>query len=753
MKRALFILIVPAIWLVVSCLTPAKVPDSSSSDIEALLARMSIEEKAGQMTQINLDVVCVGGIYNLEEPHRLDAAKLRTALVEWKVGSVLNCGGHAYPRSQWLELVNGIQQVAVAETRLKIPVVYGIDAIHGANYVMESTLFPQQLAMAATFDTVLARKGAEITAYETRAAGIPWNFSPVLDVGRMPLWSRFFETYGEDPTVCAAFGKATVRGYQGDGKQIDRNHVAACMKHFVGYSAARTGRDRTPSYIPDIQLHDVYLPPFKEAVNAGALTVMINSGEVNGVPVHASNRMLTDLLRNTLKFSGVAVTDWEDVIKLRDNHKVAHDLKEAVKMAVDAGIDMCMVPNDFEFTRLLIELVKEGKIAEKRLDVSVRRILQLKKDLGLLEGWKPVTIADYPRFASDEFARTATEAAKASITLLSNPMDALPLTNSKKVLVTGPAAHSLTMLNGAWTRTWQGTDSKYDSKTRTTILTAMKQRLGSGCVYAEGCSIDSLRNVQETLALAASADVIVACMGERPSTEKPGDINDLNLPKAQIDFVQQLIATGKPVVLVLVENRPLLVNDIADRCAAVVMAYQPGDFGGEAVAAVLLGEHNPGGRLPFTYPRYNHSLLLYDHKYTETVDPQFGNKAFQPQWEFGHGLHYGEVTCTNFSLSADKVSTLDNIKVSATLTNKGNKAVKHSSLLFVRDDVATITPAAKRLKRFAVNELAPGESREISFVLHKEDFTFLGENLQPTLEPGTFTLILDGQSTIIEYRP
>lgn len=752
MKYAAVFVCCAALWMVAACQS-SKPAAQAGDEIEQLLAQMTLEEKAGQMTQINLDVVCVGGIYNLEEPHRIDEAKLRAALVEWKVGSVLNCGGHAYPREQWLGIINRIQQVATTETRLKIPIVYGIDAIHGANYVMESTLFPQPLAMAATFDTSLAHRGAEITAYETRAAGIPWNFSPVLDVARMPLWSRFFETYGEDPAVCAAFGSAVVRGYQGSTLPIDREHVAACMKHFVGYSAARTGRDRTPSYIPDLQMHEIYLPPFRAAVNSGAQTVMINSGEVNGVPVHASKKMLQGLLRDQLQFKGVAVTDWEDVIKLRDNHKVAVNLKEAVKMAVDAGIDMCMVPNDFEFTRLLIELVKEGKITEDRLNVSVRRILQLKKDLGILKTWQAVKVEDYPKFASNEFQQSALQSALQCITLLNNDKAVLPLSKGKKVLVTGPAAASLTMLNGAWTRTWQGTDPKFDSNRRLHIYNAMKARLRDAAMYAEGCSIEAMSNKEEALQLAASADVIVACMGEKPSTEKPGDVNALDLPQAQVDYVNALIATGKPVVLVLVENRPLLVEKVADRCAAIVMAYQPGDFGGEAIAQVLLGEFNPCGRLPFTYPKYNHSLLLYDHKYTETVDTQFGNKAFQPQWEFGHGLHYGNVTCTDVRVSNTTFGSNDAVTVSAKLTNTSAMAVKHTSLLFVRDDVATITPAAKKLKRFVTTDLAAGESKEVSFTLQPADFQFLGEDLKLLMEAGTFTLFLEGNQTVIEYKP
>ncbi|MFM9006577.1 MAG: glycoside hydrolase family 3 protein, partial [Flavobacteriales bacterium] len=386
-------------------------------DIESLITQMTIEEKVGQMTQINLDVVCEGGIYKLVEPHHIEAAKLQEAITKWHVGSVLNCGGHAYPLKQWHEIIGEIQRVATTQGRLKIPILYGVDAIHGANYMMGSTLFPQQLAQAATFNPELIKEGAGITAYETRAAGIPWNFSPVLDVGRNPNWSRFFETYGEDPLVCSVMGRATVSGYQGNsayefGGKPDATHVAACMKHFLGYSGARTGKDRTPAIISDIELRQIYMPSFQTAINEGAMSVMINSGEINGIPVHANPAILTQLLRNEMGFRGVAVTDWEDVMKLHQIHKVTANNKESVKAAVDAGIDLCMVPNDYEFARDLIALVKEGKITEARLNESVRRILIMKRDLGLFESPMPPTLKDFPDIGSAKHRQAARETAE-----------------------------------------------------------------------------------------------------------------------------------------------------------------------------------------------------------------------------------------------------------------------------------------------------------------------------------------------------
>ncbi len=722
----------------------------ADADVEALIRQMSIEEKVGQMTQLNLDVVCEGGIYKLVEPHHLDPTKLREALLKYHVGSILNCGGHAYPLKQWHELIGGIQEVATKETRLKIPVIYGIDAIHGANYVSKSTLFPQQLAQAATFNPDLAFQAAEVTAYETRAAGMTWNFSPVLDVARNPLWSRVFETFGEDALVCSRFGEAAIRGYQGASTPIDNTHLAACMKHFLAYGGNRTGKDRTPTYLSEIQLRELYLPPFKAAIETGALTVMINSGEINGVPVHADKNILTRLLREELKFEGVAVTDWEDVIKLHLNHKVAPNLKEATFMAVDAGIDMCMVPNDYDFTKLLIELVKEGRISESRLDVSVRRILTLKKKLGILKNVSIPNEQQYPKFGSSAHRAIARKTAEEAITLLENRNQTLPLKANQKIFVTGPAANSLSLLNGAWTRTWQGVDTIWDDQSNNTILEAMLA-VSPNVTYAPGCGIDTLLNLTNALNLANQSDVIVACMGEKPSTEKPGDIDDLSLPRAQLDYVKALLKTGKPVVLVLVENRPRLVNEIADQCAAVVMAYQPGDTGGDVLADILIGKVNPSGKLPLTYPRYNHSLMWYDHKYTETFDTQFGNKAFNPQWEFGHGLSYSEIRYTDLKLSAPTLIKGDSLTVTLSLSNPSDREAKESVLLFTRDHYASITPSVKKLRNFSKITLKPGETKTVRFSLKAEDLSFVDANGMFVTEPGDFDIQIGPLTTTFKY--
>jgi beta-glucosidase len=742
--------------LAAGCFSPVLMAQTRSNDpeISALISSMTVEEKVGQMTQINLDVVCVGEIYKLQEPHHLDQEKLRNALVKWHVGSILNCGGHAYPREQWLELIGGIQKVAQKETRLKIPVLYGIDAIHGANYVKNATLFPQQLAQAATFNPSLTKQAAEVTAYETRAAGIPWNFSPVLDCARNPLWSRFFETYGEDALVCARFGEAAILGYQGapSSATISAMHVAACMKHFLAYGGMRSGRDRTPAYVSDIQLRELYLPSFQKAIESGALTVMINSGEINGIPVHANKKILTGLLRDELKFEGLAVTDWEDIIKLYQNHRVAPNLKEATYLAVVAGIDMCMVPNDFDFSRLLIELVKEGRIAESRLDVSVARVLQLKKKLGILKENKLPTLKDYPNFASQASAQLAKNTAAESITLLENRNKTLPLNSTQRILVTGPAANSMTLLNGAWTRTWQGTDTTFDDASRNTIVEALKATAPNNVVYEPGCSLNDMLNIVAVIEKSKNADVIVACMGEMPSTEKPGDINELTLPAAQIAFVKELIKTGKPVVLVLVENRPRLVQAIADQCAAVVMAYQPGDFGADALADILYGKTNPSGRLPFTYPKYEHSLLWYDHKYTETFDAQYGNNAFQPQWPFGHGLSYSSVEYADMSISKSDLHHNESVEISVTIRNNSDREVKEPVLLFMQDKFASVTPSVKKLIDFKKIILAPQSSQVLSFTIRPDMLRFVDANAKWVIEPGDFDLMIGSLKTTLNYQ-
>ncbi len=734
--------------------------------VQRLLSQMTIEEKAGQMTQINLDVICEGEIYKLVEPHHIDPKKLQEAIEKYHVGSILNCGGHAYPYAQWHEIILGIHQATIAYQQKHtyeskyIPVLYGIDAIHGANYIMGGTLFPQQLGQAATFNPALIEEAARITAYETRAAGIPWNFSPVLDVARVPTWSRFFETYGEDPYLCSVLGKSAVKGYQGmfgldNNGEVDEFHVAACMKHFLGYSGARTGKDRTPAYLSDIQLKEIYRPSFQAAINQGALTVMINSGEINGIPVHANPKILSDLLRKEMGFTGMAVTDWEDVMKLVNIHHVAENMKDAVALAVNAGIDMCMVPNDYSFTTLLIELVKEGKITEERLNQSVYRILKLKEQLDLFDNPVPFVKNSYPEKMSQQFQQTAVRAAEESITLLENHKEkkgSLPWSNTMNICVVGNAANQLIYQNGAWSRTWQGTDTTWNDSSRLTVFESIKiQNKGQTICLLNRWSEEAAKKAKR---LTKKSDVILVCLGEKPSTEKPGDIDDLNWEKSERQTIKWALSTGKPVVLVLFENRPRLVNDWVEQCAAVIMAYQPGEWGNIALANILFGKSNPSGKLPFTYPRFNQSLLTYDHKHSEELDVNFGNKAFNPQWPFGHGLSYSELIYENLRIS-DILNEKGEKKWILTVDVKNNSDLdaKETVLVYKHDRVASVTPHVKKLIDFSKKEIKANTTIQFSFEIDIEDLSFVGENGQYLIEPGIWDIYVGNLSSIIEIKP
>ena len=752
MKRStICALAIVLVLITIAPLQPISAQTKADNEIEALIKKMTIEEKVGQMTQLNLDVISVGAIYQLQEPHRLDPEKLRKALVDYHVGSILNCGGHAYTREHWLDIISQIQTMATKETRLGIPVIYGIDAIHGANYTTDAILFPQPLAQAATFDPELTYQIAATTAYEVRASGITWNFSPVLDIMRTPLWSRVFETYGEDVLLASAMGKAAIKGYQGTSL-ADAYHVAACMKHFVGYSLPRTGKDRTPAYLPEIQLREYFLPTFQAAIDAGASTVMINSGEINGIPVHANKAIITDLLRTEMGFTGVAVTDWEDIMKLENMHKVAPTLKDAVKMAIDAGIDMSMVPNDYRFSELLVELVREGSISEARLDTSVRRILTLKKQLGLFD--KPLLYAKntYPLFGSEQHIQLSRLTAEESITLLRNNQNTLPLKEGTHVLLTGPGANNMTMLNGAWSRTWQGVDTTWDNPARNTILESLRKQ-NVQIEYVQGCSINALTDHTRALDAAKNADVIIACMGEAPSTEKPGDIDNLMLDAAQLEYVRMLQKTGKPVVLVMIQNRPRIIRDIEAGCAAILMAYQPGEFGGEALAGILMGKVNPSGKLPFTYPRNPNDLVWYDHKHTETLDTQFGAEAFEPQWPFGYGLSYTDFTYSKPQMSTDTLTANGSCMVTVEVRNSGTRAGKEVVQVYSADRVASITPAVKKLRGFTKIALQPGESKTVTFTLTAKELNMINAQMQWVTEEGWFDILIGGEKMALYYKP
>jgi beta-glucosidase len=707
-----------------------------NAQVEALLKKMTVAEKVGQMTQLEIGTVCDGSNQTL----KINPAKLEKALVQYGVGSILNVSGEALTLDKWHEIIGQIQETA-KKTRLKIPVIYGIDSVHGFNYAQGATLFPQNIGMAATWNPALMMRAAEITAMETRASGIPWNFAPVLDVGRHPVWPRYYETYGEDPYLATVMGVASVRGYEG-ANVAAKEKVAACLKHYMGYSFPLSGKDRTPSWIPENYLREYFMPSFQAAIAAGARSIMVNSAEINGVPVHASKHMLTDILRTELGFRGLVVSDWEDIKKMVTQHGVAATEKEATRIAVMAGIDMSMVPNSYSFSDNLMELIKEGAVPMTRIDEAVRRVLYLKFELGLFESPMPDTSLK-SKFASMESRSVSLQAARESITLVKNEKNVLPLTKGRKVLVTGPAADSLISLNNGWTYVWQGTNEKLYPKDRATILSAIKAKVGDAHVkYVQGAALEKETNVAEAAQAARDADVVVLCLGEGGYAETPGNIDDLTLPEAQLKLAEAIAATGKPVVLVLAEGRPRIISRIADAMSAIVLALNPSNEGGEAVADVLFGDYNPNGKLPFTYPRNPNALLTYDHKIWEDGATSFGYTPFKPQWNFGDGLSYTTFTYSDLKLDKKTVDASGEVSISVKVANTGNRAGKEAVLVFVRDVVASITPPGKRLKRFAKIYLEPGQSKTLTFKLNRNDLSFVGINNKPIVEPGDFEVMV-----------
>ena len=702
--------------------------------VEALLPRLTLEEKIGQMTQLEIGMVTSGKDQDIQ----IDPTKLEKAIVKYGVGSILNVKDQALTLEKWHDIIRKIQD-ASQKTRLKIPVIYGIDSIHGANYVRGSTLYPQEIGMAATWNPELMLKLAEITAVETRAAGIPWTFSPVLDLGRQPLWPRFYETFGEDPYLAKVLGVAFVRGIEGDDISSP-TRIATSLKHYVGYSFPLNGRDRTSAWVPENYLREYFLPPFTAAIKAGARTVMVNSAEINGVPGHINHHILTDILRGELGFEGVVVSDWEDIKKLVSQWKVAADEKDATRLAVLAGVDMSMVPSDYSFSDLLVKLVKEGRVPMSRIDEAVRRILRLKFDLGLFEN--PTLSAPATSFGTAASRQVSLQAARESMTLLKNENNLLPLTKDRKVLVTGPTANSLISLNNGWTYVWQGNNADLYPKDRPTILEAIQAKAGKNVTYIPGTTLDKEIDIQAAVRASRDADVVILCLGEGSYCETPGNITDLTLDEAQLKLAEAIEATGKPVVLVLVEGRPRIINRIVDRAQSILMAYNPSNEGGTAVADVLFGDYTPSGKLPFTYPRTANGFITYDHKLFETEETSFGNTAFKPQFEFGHGLSYTTFAYSNLTLAQKTMAINGQMKVSVTVTNTGQRAAKETLILYLRDLVATIAPPGKRVKRFAKVYLEPGQSRTLTFTLRSDDLSFIGADGKPTIEPGDFEVIV-----------
>jgi beta-glucosidase len=719
---------------------------SAQSRVDALLSKMTLEEKIGQMTQVTIDVVLKPGVH-------IDTAKLKEALETYHVGSILNTSGQALSRDKWKELIGDIETEATEHTRLKIPVIYGIDAIHGVNYVLGATLFPQEVGQAATFNPELVHRAAEITAYETRAAYIPWNFSPVLDLGKSPLWPRMYETYGEDPYLCKTMGAAAITGYQGSGSAaapIDKYHVAACMKHYLGYSYPLSGKDRTPAWIPDRYMREYFLPSFREAVRAGARTVMVNSSEINGVPVHASKYLLTDVLRGELGFDGVIVTDWQDIKYLHDRHHVAATQEDAVLLAINAGIDMSMVPYDYSFYNYLLDLVKTGRVSMARIDASVRRILRLKESLGLFTLPVPHT-EDYPDFGSEASRQVSLAAARESITLLKNN-GALPLKDGAKILVTGPTANTLRSIDGGWSYSWQGDVDDVLGAGHATILSALRKKLGEDrVVYSEGTGFEAEKDIAGAVQAASGVDAIVLCLGESSYAENPGNINDLNLPEAQLRLAAELAKTGKPVILVLAEGRPRIVTSADALSAATLTIYYPGNEGGEALADILTGDVNPSGRLPFTYPRYPNALVNYYRKNLENGNPD-DKTGYHPLYEFGSGLSYTTFSYSHLRVDQPVLKEGGALRVSVDVQNTGQRDGKEAVLLYTSQWYASITPDTKRLRAFQKVDLKAGETRMVTFTLRPSDLAFVGDDSKPVTETGKFTIRVGDQTVDFTYQ-
>jgi beta-glucosidase len=700
------------------------------AEVRRLVAKMTPEEKVGQMTQITLEQ------FGKSEPDGrfvLDEQKLRDGIVKHHLGSILNCGGQARTVQNWQEIITKMQDVATKETRLGIPIIYGIDTIHGANYILGATLFPHNIAMAATGDAALMEKTGEIAAMETRAAGIPWNFGPVLDLARQPMWPRVFETFGEDPYIASVMGAAYIRGQQGEDLASPVK-VATCMKHYLGYCHPWSGQDRTPAYIPDRQLREWFLKPYQAAVNAGTVTCMANSSEINGIPIHASKFYLTDLLRGELGFKGLVVSDWADIENLYTREMVAKDRREAVKMAVMAGVDMSMVPYDYSFYDTLLQLVQDGEVPMKRIDEAVGNILRVKYMLGLFKN-------PYPRkdlvtnVGAPSSRQVNLQAAQEAMTLLKNEGDLLPLAKGRKVLVTGPCANKLSVLNSGWSTTWQGDQEQLYPQDKNTILEAIQEKLGKDNVtYVDAVAFDKEIDIAKAVAAAAEVDTIIACIGEPPYCETPGNITDLTMTEPQLRLVKALARTGKPVVLVLVEGRPRAISSIVDSAKAILMAYLPGLEGGQAVADTLFGDANPSGKLPLTYPKHSAGFTCYDHKLSE----EKGGNKFDPQWEFGQGLSYTMFAYRGLRADASEISPKDKLVITVEVTNEGARPGKETVQLYLSDVVASVTPPVKVLKRFQKIELKPKEMKVVRFELAWDDLAFIGLDNKPIVEPGEF---------------
>ena len=744
------------------------ISSSTNSDIDkridSIMSEMSIEQKIGQMAQINLTVIANGpDKWSSFEPLQIDKDRIEKAINKYHVGSILNTtNNRARDISTWNKIIDEIQSYALS-SKTAIPILYGIDGIHGATYIDGATMFPQQIGTAATWDIKNSFNMGMVTAYETRAAGIPWNFSPVLDLGQDPRFPRQFETFGEDPYLTTQMGLASLEGQQGIDNNMNNDFVVATsIKHFLGYQTTISGKDRTPSYIPEHVLRELHLPAFEKAISQGAKTIMINSGLINGIPVHADRYLLTDLLRDELGFDGIILTDWEDINKLHDRDKVAESRKDAIKIAINAGIDMSMIPYDYEeFCDNLLELVKEGEISEARIDESVRRILKLKIELGLFDKKnKP----DYSDFGSQIHQNYAYAAAVESMTLLKNENSTLPIKNKNKILVTGPNGDSMRTLNGAWTYSWQGEKTDFFAGDHNTIYEAIKNKFTDsdvkyipGVTYPINEDYDKepkfeyydqyVDQKKEAIKYAnEEADIIVLCLGENTYTEKPGDLNDINLNRLQIDFANEIIKSGKPVVLVLNIGRPRLISEIESKVNAVINIYLPGNFGGDALADILYGSVNPSGKLPYSYPLYSNSLIPYNYKPAEVQNNAQGAYNYVGEvnnlYDFGFGLSYTSFEYSNLKLNSNQFSKNENIYLSVDIKNTGEIEGKEVIQVYSKDHYASLTPDIKRLRAFKKIKLKPGEIKNVKFEIQVKDLGFVNYQNKHVVETGKFDLMV-----------
>ena len=759
MKKILFSISMLALAYTASANVPVIKSDPKiEAQVEQTLKKLTLEEKIGQMMELVTDLFGANdknGVFYIDE-HKTDSI-----LSRYKIGSILNAPNTCAPTAkQWEKYIAQIQKISMK--RIGIPCVFGLDQNHGSTYTQGGTLFPQNINVAATFNREIARRSAEATAYETRAVSVPWTYSPTVDLGRDARWPRIWENFGEDCYLSSEMGKAMVYGFQGeDPNNIDQYHIATSMKHFMGYGVPWTGKDRTPAYISPADLREKHFAPFLAGLQAGALTVMVNSASVNGMPMHANKDILTGWLKEETGWDGVLITDWADINNLYTREMVAKDKKDALRIAINAGIDMIMEPYSCDACGYLVELVKEGKIPMSRIDDACRRVLRMKYRLDLFKN-PTQKLKNYPKFGGEEFAKLALEGATESMVLLKNEGNILPLQHGKKILLTGPNANQMRCLDGGWSYTWQGHRADEFAGKYNTIYEAFCNEYGKenvilnqGVTYNEKGKYweENEPQIQGAVDAAKNVDVIVACIGENSYTETPGNLTDLWLSENQRNLVKELAKTGKPVVLVLNEGRPRLIADIEPLAQGIIDILIPGNMGGDALVNLVSGKSNFSGKMPYTYPTEINSLANYDFKKSEEVGTMEGaydyNAKITQQWGFGYGLSYTSYQYSNLKVSQSDFRHGDIIKVSVDVKNTGKVAGKESVLLFSSDLIASMVPDGRRLRAFDKVELQPGETKTMIFELKADDLAFVGWNGKWRLEEGDFKLMIADQSADI----